>query len=107
MGFWPRLLSRDGGSGCLDGPRQRLVPVPDSALAAIREYLTRGRTLLVGEREHARVLVNQRGEALTRQGLYKIIQRPYRDAWSADDVSTRVTAAASLTPRIAPTGWLD
>jgi integrase/recombinase XerD len=52
-----------------DGPTQRLVLFPDSALAAIREYLERGRALLVGKREHARVLVNRHGEALTRQGL--------------------------------------
>jgi hypothetical protein len=31
----------------------------------------------------------------------------YTNSWAADDVSTRLTAAASLIPRIAPTGWLD
>lgn len=31
----------------------------------------------------------------------------YRDGWAADDVRTRLTSAASLIPRIAPTGWLD
>lgn len=54
-----------------DGPRQRLVPVADSALATIREYLERGRPLLVSKREPGHVLVNWCGDALTRQGLYK------------------------------------
>lgn len=31
----------------------------------------------------------------------------YRDGWSADDVNARLTAAAALIPKIAPTGWLD
>jgi integrase/recombinase XerD len=58
-----------------DGPRRRLVPVAGSALAAIREYLERGRPLLVSKREPGHVLVNCCGNALTRQGLYKIVQR--------------------------------
>jgi integrase/recombinase XerD len=58
-----------------DGPRRRLVPIADSALAAIREYLERGRPLLVSKREPGHVLVNWCGDALTRQGLYKIVQR--------------------------------
>ena len=72
-----------------DGARQRLVPVAGSALAAIREYLERGRPLLVGEREHARVLVNWRGDALTRQGLYKIVQRHARTAGLTDRINPR------------------
>jgi integrase/recombinase XerD len=82
------------------------VPVPDSALAAIREYLTRGRTLLVGEREHARVLVNQRGEALTRQGLYKIIQRHARTAGLTDQINPRTLRHTCATHLLASGGEL-
>ena len=89
-----------------DGPRQRLVPVPDSALAAIREYLTRGRTLLVGKREHARVLVNQRGEALTRQGLYKIIQRHAQTAGLTDQINPRTLRHTCATHLLASGGEL-
>jgi integrase/recombinase XerD len=34
-----------------NGPKQRLVPVPDSALAAIRAYLEHGRPLLLRPRK--------------------------------------------------------
>jgi integrase/recombinase XerD len=72
-----------------DGPRQRLVPVADSALAAIREYLERGRPLLVSKREPGRVLVNWCGDALTRQGLYKIVQRHARTAGLTNPINPR------------------
>ena len=82
-------LHLDGPVLRADGARQRLVPVAGSALAAIREYLERGRPLLVGERDHARVLVNWRGDALTRQGLYKIVQRHARTAGLTDRINPR------------------
>ena len=43
--------------------------------ARSRAYLQRGRPRLVGDRWEARLFVNQRGGGLTRQGLYKIVQR--------------------------------
>ena len=72
-----------------DGPRRRLVPIADSALAAIREYLERGRPLLVTTREHGHVLVNWCGDALTRQGLYKIVQRHAQTAGLTDRINPR------------------
>jgi integrase/recombinase XerD len=72
-----------------DGPRRRLVPVADSALTAIREYLDRGRPLLISKREHGRVLVNWCGDALTRQGLYKIVQRHAQAAGLTNPINPR------------------
>jgi len=43
-------------------------------VAALRAYLARGRPPLVGLRIERHVFVNRRGGALTRQGLYKIVQ---------------------------------
>ena len=54
--------------------------VSPSALAAVRSYLQRGRPTLVRLREVRQVFINQRGGALTRQGLYKIVQRRAREA---------------------------
>src|SRR4029450_6445506 len=48
------------------------------AVAALRGYLTRGRPRLVGDRIEGRLFVNHRGGGLTRQGLYKIVQRHAR-----------------------------
>jgi integrase/recombinase XerD len=56
------------------GSKERLVPVGRQALAAVGIYLRRGRPALVGSHSQTRLFVNHRGEGLTRQGLYKIIQ---------------------------------
>jgi integrase/recombinase XerD len=69
------------------GNKERLVPIGSKALDALRHYLERGRPTLVGEREERRVFVNQRGQGLTRQGLYKIVQRHARTAGLGDKMS--------------------
>jgi integrase/recombinase XerD len=62
------------------GSKERIVPVGSAALRSLREYLERGRPKLVGLRDEPRVFVNARGGSLSRQGLYKIVQRYARDA---------------------------
>jgi integrase/recombinase XerD len=62
------------------GSKERLVPLGRQAIAAIAAYLRGGRPKLVGERHEAKLFVNFRGGPLTRQGLYKIVQRHARDA---------------------------
>jgi integrase/recombinase XerD len=57
------------------GAKERLVPIGREAIAAVRAYLERGRPALVGLGDEPRVFVNRRGSGLTRQGLYKIVQR--------------------------------
>jgi integrase/recombinase XerD len=60
------------------GSKERLVPVGREAVAAARAYLDRGRPALVGLGDEPRLFVNRRGTGLTRQGLYKIVQRHAR-----------------------------
>jgi integrase/recombinase XerD len=62
------------------GSKERLVPVGSEASRALGLYLSRGRTRLVGDRLESRLFVNHRGAGLTRQGLYKIVQRHARTA---------------------------
>jgi integrase/recombinase XerD len=62
------------------GSKERLVPVGRQAIAAVRAYLRGGRPKLVGERHEPKLFVNFRGGPLTRQGLYKIVQRHARAA---------------------------
>ena len=57
------------------GNKERLVPVGSQAVAALRAWLARGRPPLVGLEDEPRLFVNLRGRPLTRQGLYKIVQR--------------------------------
>jgi integrase/recombinase XerD len=62
------------------GSKERLVPLGRQAIAAISAYLRGGRPKLVGERHEAVLFVNFRGGPLSRQGLYKIVQRHAREA---------------------------
>ena len=62
------------------GSKERLVPLGRQAIAAISVYLRSGRPKLVGERHEPKLFVNFRGGPLTRQGLYKIVQRHARAA---------------------------
>ncbi len=57
------------------GSKERLVPVGDKALAAVRIYLRSGRPALVRDWDEHKLFVNFRGGPLTRQGLYKIVSR--------------------------------
>ncbi len=69
------------------GSKERLVPVGSTAIKAVLAYLQRGRPQLVGLRHEKRLFVNHRGGGLTRQGLYKIVQRHAADAGLEDRMS--------------------
>jgi integrase/recombinase XerD len=62
------------------GSKERLVPVGSKAISSLDEYLDKARPGLVGLRDEPRVFVNLRGVGLSRQGLYKIVQRHARSA---------------------------
>jgi integrase/recombinase XerD len=70
------------------GSKERIVPIGGKAIGALKTYLERGRPKMVGLRDEPRVFVNQRGAGLSRQGLYKIVQR--------------YAAAAGLAERMSP-----
>ncbi|MDX6698319.1 MAG: integrase/recombinase XerD [Solirubrobacteraceae bacterium] len=69
------------------GDKERLVPIGRQAVGALRTYVARARPRLVGARDESRLFVNHRGGGLTRQGLYKIVQRHARTAGLADKMS--------------------
>jgi len=69
------------------GSKERLVPLGRKAIAAISAYLRGGRPKLIGERHEAKLFVNFRGGPLSRQGLYKIVQRNARAAGLAGQMS--------------------
>ena len=62
------------------GSKERIVPLGRKAIAAISVYLRGARPKLIGDRHEARLFVNFRGGPLSRQGLYKIVQRHARAA---------------------------
>jgi integrase/recombinase XerD len=69
------------------GGKERLVPLGRKAIAAISAYLRAGRPKLVGEGHEVKLFVNFRGGPLSRQGLYKIVQRNAREAGLAGQLS--------------------
>jgi integrase/recombinase XerD len=69
------------------GSKERVVPVGRAAVAAMRVYLAHGRPALVRLAPERALFVNFRGQALTRQGLYKIVRRHATSAGLADRMS--------------------
>ena len=59
------------------GNKQRIVPIGGKAIRAIDEYLLKGRPLLVRDRTIAFLILNVRGNRLSRMGFLKIL-RKYR-----------------------------
>ncbi len=84
-----------------NGSKERLVPVPSSALAALRDYLQHGRPLLLRPRRQPRLFVNQHGNGLTRQGIYKIVQGHARTAGLAEQITPRTLRHACATHLLA------
>ena len=83
------------------GSKERLVPVGREAVAAVKAWLTRGRPVFVGPGEESRLFVNRRGTGLTRQGLYKIVQRHARAVGLDDRMSPHTLRHTFATPLLA------
>ena len=87
------------------GSKERIVPIGSKAVETLNTYIEQGRPRLVGLRDEPRVFVNLRGGGLSRQGLYKIVQRHARSAGLDHRMSPhtlRHTAATWLMQRGVP-----
>jgi len=56
------------------GAKERIVPVGKTALAVLQQYLRDARPLLLKGKDTQELFVNARGDALSRQGYWKIIK---------------------------------
>src|SRR5436305_4064814 len=83
------------------GSKERVVPIGGQAIEAVRIYLDRGRPPPGGARFVTKLFVNFRGEALTRQGLYKIVRRHAATAGLADRMSPHTLRHPFATPLLA------
>ena len=59
---------------CNKGSRERTIPIGTISIAALREYLTKSRKLLLQDVNDDALFVNINGKRLTRQGFWKIIK---------------------------------
>lgn len=60
---------------CNKGTRERVIPIGSIAIAAVREYLSKSRELLIQRSDEKALFVNINGKRLTRQGFWKIIKQ--------------------------------
>lgn len=56
------------------GNKERLVPIYQQAAQVVEEYITEVRPIFVHNESEQALFVNQRGERLTRQGLWQILK---------------------------------
>ncbi|MGC8780336.1 MAG: site-specific tyrosine recombinase XerD [Anaerolineae bacterium] len=70
------------------GNKERVMPLYAEAVNAVRDYLDKGRPVLLGDNSQERTLfLNPRGERLTRQGLWLIIKGYARELGLEDRVT--------------------
>jgi len=56
------------------GGKERVVPMGEVAIASIREYLARARPFLDKKNKTRKLFVNNRGQGISRQGVWKLIK---------------------------------
>jgi integrase/recombinase XerD len=67
--------------------KERIIPVSDRALEAMRIYVNKGRMQLVRDPEERALFLNHRGQRLTRQGLWLIIKHYVDEVGISEDVT--------------------
>lgn len=72
---------------CRDAGRERIVPFGQKAMMALLRYLHVGRMVLIGENTCKEVFVNCNGQAMSRQGFWKIIKQYAADAGIESEIT--------------------
>src|SRR5581483_3052227 len=72
------------------GRKQRMVPVGQSAIAAVQDYEANGRPLLLKGRRSPYLFVTVRGTAMTRQGFWKLLAALGKKAGIFHDLTPHV-----------------
>lgn len=69
------------------GEKERIVPISDMAVIAIRKYLIDSRDSLLKDKSSHILFLNQNGDRLSRQGFSKVLKKLAKDACIATPVS--------------------
>ena len=62
------------------GSKERMVPISDPAIIALRNYIIKGREQLLGDTKSNFLFLNQSGQRLSRQGFFKLLKKLASDA---------------------------
>lgn len=62
------------------GSKERMVPISDPAVIALRNYLVKAREALLSYEKTNIVFLNQQGKRLSRQGFFKLLKKLASDA---------------------------
>lgn len=69
------------------GSKERIIPLGDYALFYLKEYAYKYRTLMMKDKIHDYIFVNNHGSKLTRQGFFKIIKELAKEKGINKDIS--------------------
>ncbi|MDR1540647.1 MAG: tyrosine recombinase [Clostridiales bacterium] len=75
---------------CTTGERERSIPINDSAVAAIKDYVHRARAFMVKSSLEDVMFVNCAGVPMTRQGFWKIVKEYAKAANVQGDISPHI-----------------
>jgi integrase/recombinase XerD len=69
------------------GSKERMVPISDMSLIALRNYIVKGREHLLKDKKSKFLFLNQNGLRLSRQGFFKLLKKLANDANVNSDCS--------------------
>jgi integrase/recombinase XerD len=79
------------------GAKERLVPVGEEALDAVRQYQRESRPALLSGRVSEALFVTRRGGPMTREAFWRLVKRYARDAGIAGSISPHTLRHAFAT----------
>jgi len=62
------------------GDKERMVPISDMSVIALRNYIVKSRELLLNNQKNQFLFLNQKGIRLSRQGFFKLLKKLATDA---------------------------
>ena len=72
------------------GSKERILPLHEQSIRAVRHYLNGGRPALLNSKDGKALFLNRRGERLTRQGFWLILKGYAQQS----DIKTKITPHA-------------
>ena len=72
------------------GSKERMVPMGEKAMKALRDYISDGWIGLLKKRRSPNLFLNPRGQHITRQGFWKIIKKYGVLAWISKKITPHI-----------------